>query len=676
MQIRNNLPVYPVFKASLLDMMTKPNVTQPGNETQTQPIGATTVATGYAPISTPKADALKKQLAPSLLITMMANSSKKQLDSTIKEVQTEIKTPKLENYKNNLRSMFQNNQVVIYAMVPRIFNAKDKNGNCLIEENLGEQKGTFLNMVERLDELKSYGINTLHWLPINPPGNIAAKGSAGSVYAPLDYLAIDPALDDPNNPKSVKEEAKEAINECHKRGIKVMLDLPSCMSVDLYDARPDLRAEDALGNPKTPEGWEDIRMFEPWADPDKRVLNPALMQYHKDFIDMCIDLGIDGIRADVARAKPAEFWDELIAYTRRKDPEFAFLAESYIYEDASPIKNMPADRPEELLEAGFDSYYGQFHIFPTWKAKDFHKFVKDNLEMTHKPAFEHEKGKSLIGSFATHDDKSPMSNGGADYCMMTTIVQSTLPMTNPYMISGFETGDDYIYPYGQKFVNKSFKELLENPVYQDTVRAVLSSKATPYAKQLQKLLDSDDANLKIAELDQKPEYKGIINYLENFILTKDNIKHYVHSEFLDIFNESAKPEGQYPEIGKHCGETQIMRKKYQDVITKGSYIELPVKNNKLDDVIAYARHKDGKTLIVINNKNVNARQNVTVMVPGLKASQTVTDVAPQYGTPSSYKISDGTIKIDLGKARAHVFEVDIPDFEQHFKPSEVYRQNL
>lgn len=671
MLIGNNLHTYTSFKGSLLSMLPKPQPAQAPASNQNTALN-TAVPAGYAPVSTPIANQLKKQTAPSLLAGMLANAAKNYQTENAQKIPSELKTPKLEGYKNNLRSMFQNNQAVIYAMVPRTFNAKDKNGNRLIEEELGEEKGTFINMIERLDELKSYGINTLHWLPVNPPGKIAAKGSAGSVYAPKDYLAIDPALDDPNNPKSVYEEAKEAINECHKRGIKVMIDLPSCMSVDLYDARPDLRAEDAQGNPKTPEGWEDIRMFGPWADADKRILNPDLMKYHKDFIDMCLDLGIDGIRADVARAKPVEFWDELISYARSKDPEFGFLAETYVYEDASPMKNMPADRPEELLESGFDTYYGQYHIFPSWKAKDFHQFVKDNLKMSHK----YDKGKSLIGSFATHDDKSPMSNGGPDYCMMTTVIQSTLPMTNPYMISGFESGDEYIYPYGKQFVNKTFKELLKNPVYQDTIRAVLTSKATPYGKQLQKLLDSDDVNLKVEELSQKPEYSDIIKYLTNFILTKDNIKHYVHPEFLDIFNESAKPEGKYPEIGAHCGKTQIMRKKYQDIITRGDYIELPVKNNKLDDVIAYARHKNGKTLIVIANKNVNARQNVTVKVPGLKAGQKLDDVSPVYGTQSYYKAKNGEIQIDLGKAKAHVFELDIPHFESYFNPSDIYKQNL
>ena len=39
------------------------------------------------------------------------------------------------------------------------------------------------------------------------------------------------------------EEAKEAIKECHDRDIKVMLDLPSCISVDLYEGLHTILSE-------------------------------------------------------------------------------------------------------------------------------------------------------------------------------------------------------------------------------------------------------------------------------------------------------------------------------------------------------------------------------------------------------------------------------------------------
>ena len=333
------------FKASLLEMMNN-KYTNSGSSSVS--VTNNTLPGGYVPVSTPIANQYAK--VGNLISIMMQPKNQIPAAVSITPTNTNLKTPKLEGYKNNLRSMFQNNQAVIYAMVPRTFNAKDTDGNGLIEGN--EESGTFINMIERLDELKSYGINTLHWLPINPPGVFSAKGDSGSVYAPADYLSIDPLLDDPKNPKNVYEEAKEAINECHKRGIRVMLDLPSCMSADLYAERfKDLSAVDADGKPKTPEGWEDIKMFKVWEDADKKILNQALVDYHKKFIDMCIDLGIDGIRADVSRAKAPQFWDIIIPYARSKDPEFAMLAETYTYEDASPMKNMPADRPEEALKA-------------------------------------------------------------------------------------------------------------------------------------------------------------------------------------------------------------------------------------------------------------------------------------------------------------------------------------
>lgn len=752
--LSHTTPLKQNFKASLLSQMVQKQMNTPLNA---QPAAGTSaqqpVASLYIPVATPVADKYNTQFAPNSLMNILvhkngAHTSVNAPVSTAPVVPVS-QTEKPLNYKNNLRSMFQNNQAVIYALIPRTFTAKDTDGNGLIEGN--ERRGYFTTMVERLDELKTYGVNTLHWLPINPPGLIAAKGNAGSVYAPLDYLSIDPALDDPTNPKNVNEEAKDAINECHKRGIRVMVDLPSCMSVDLYDSRPDLRATDAYGNPKTPEGWEDIKMFNPWEDSDKEKLNQALVDYHKKFVDMCIDLGIDGIRADVGRAKPPEFWDIITSYARSKDPEFAFLAECYTQEDASPMKNMPADRPFEALKAGFDSYYGQYHIYHMWKATDFHQFIKESIDMTNKSKdiFDAKgnkigeekllpKGKSLIGSFATHDDDSPMSHGGPDYCMMTNVLQTTLPMTNPYMISGYESGDRFLYDYGGKYVDKTFMQLLDNHIYKLAVDFMVDSvdnapaisellkssskkktlaelendpafskaikflyaqnadneliknknirfsdamKNEKFSASLTRILDTarDNRNIKILlnspQKDKKIEelakegskFKNIISSFESYTSTKDNIKYYVHPQRIDIFNFSRQPKGDHPEIGYHFGYLMnCIRPKYGELITKGTYIELPVSNNKYDEVIAYARCKDGKTLITIANHDVNSRQHVKINIPGLKASQQLNDLAPKYGTGSQWHAENNSIDIDLGPAQAHIFEVDTPHLEEAF----------
>ena len=72
-----------------------------------------------------------------------------------------------------LRTMFLNNQAVICGINIRNFNAKDTNGNEIIDND--EESGNFINAVERLDEIKASGINTLHVLPITPVGKLKSQ---------------------------------------------------------------------------------------------------------------------------------------------------------------------------------------------------------------------------------------------------------------------------------------------------------------------------------------------------------------------------------------------------------------------------------------------------------------------------------------------------------------------
>lgn len=492
-------------------------------------------------------------------------------------------------YKNNLKTMFRNNEAKILAIIPRTFNAKDTNLNQYIDGN--EQNGTFLNAIERLDEIKAQGFNTLHLLPIHEPGKKKAMGTAGSVYSPKDMLSIDPMLIDKNDPRSDKEQFKAFIDECHKRGIKVMLDLPSCASYEMFLEHPEWMAIERDGLAKTPQGWNDIRMFQPWQDEEKRTLNPKLLDLHKQYVDFCIELGIDGIRADVARAKPVEFWNIIIPYSRQKDPEFGWLGETYTYEDASPQANMPYDRPEDTLRAGFDMIYGQYHIFHEWTdATTFMNYIQEQLDMGTRLA----KGKSLIGSFATHDDISPMFHGGTDYCNLTMGLQATLPMLNPYIVDGYQTGDYYLYDYEDKF----------NPVTQTDTHEMT-----------------------------------------------------VHRGKLDIFNLSRKPGGNNPEIGHFMTKAFEMRDKYIDIITKGAFTPLTKEKDKNDQIIAYLREFEGKTLLVVANKNVNRSVACSINIPGLNANQPLENLLPSYGKQSKFQAQQNKLNVELGPARVHVFEI-------------------
>lgn len=460
--------------------------------------------------------------------------------------------------KSHLKDLFQNNKAIVYALHLRTFGAEDKNKDGKISYNLGES-GTFLSSIKKLDELVSLGVNTLHLLPINPPGMLKRLGEAGSVYAPSSYHHLNEEYDTPGNDTDVIEEAKIFIKEAHKRGIQVMVDVPSCASHDLAYERPDLIARDLHGNPLVPTNWIDILMFQN---------GPALREYYEGFFDlMANQLGVDGFRVDVARARPAGFWDHFIS----KYPEHAWLAESYTQEDASPMENIPRDVPESLLKIGFDSIYGQFHIFHSMKnAYEYTKYLVEGNAMLKRAGV----GKSFIGSFLTHDDPSLMEHGGVTIHLLTSGLMATQPWTNPYVLDGFTTGYD------------------------------------------------------------KP---------------------------FDIFNYRPRPQGQHPEIGRFLQQMFKLRKQYEDIITQGLFIPIPVSKDKDNQIIAFARHHKGKTLLVIANKDVNACHNGNLFLPGLKTNQQLKNLAPAYGRQSQFVVENNQIRADLGPGRFHLFEIDTPE---------------
>lgn len=342
--------------------------------------------------------------------------------------------------ENDLRTLFLNNKARICGINLRNFNSKDLNGNEIIDQN--EESGNFINAIERLDEIKSLGINTLHLLPITPVGKLKALGTAGSVYATSAFDEINEQLVDRSSDLSPKNQAKKFIEECHKRNIRVIVDLPSCGSYDLFLKRPELFIKDDKQMSIVPSDWTDVRLLNT-GNNDK--LNEDVMNEHKKFVDLFIELGADGIRADVATIKPSEFWVELINYARKKDPEFMFLAEASDSWREPPSKYAEFTPYDELLKAGFDGYYGSFFNLKEWNAQDLHEHIKFNNKLLKS----YSEPKSAILSFTTHDEVSPVILHGENYSVMIAWLEAVLPY-NPYSIDGFAQGDDYIYPWANK----------------------------------------------------------------------------------------------------------------------------------------------------------------------------------------------------------------------------------
>lgn len=346
--------------------------------------------------------------------------------------------------ETGLRSMFLNNQTVICGINIRNFNAKDTNENGIIDNN--EESGNFINAIERLDEIQKAGINVLHILPITPVGKLKALGTAGSLYAISDFTSINHQLIDLTSQLSPEEQAKLFIKECHKRGIKVIIDLPSCGAYDLFLTKPELFIKDKKQLSIVPTDWTDVRLLNTGKDDN---LNQDVLEAHKRFVDMVLDLGADGIRADVATIKPYKFWEEIINYTRERNPEFLYLAEASDSWREPPSKYAEFTPYDKLLQAGFDGYYGSFFNLKDWKTSEQ---LIDHIKFNKKLLTSYPEDKSVIMAFTTHDELSPILLKGETLSVMMCWLEATLPF-NPYFIDGFQYGDDYLYSWANTKAN-------------------------------------------------------------------------------------------------------------------------------------------------------------------------------------------------------------------------------
>lgn len=352
---------------------------------------------------------------------------------------------------NDLRTLFLSNNAIIYAINVRTFNAKDTNKNGIIEEDLGEERGTFINAIDRLDELKFNNVNTVLLLPVTSVGKFKALGTAGSLYAAASFNELNSQLKSPKSNLSIEDEMRKFVDECHKRNIRVIVDLPSCGAYDLYLNKPELFLKDANQNPIIPADWTDVRLLDAGNDQE---INAEVYNLYSDFINLMMGLNVDGIRATVSSIKPYSFWKQLINKSKTQDPQFLFLADSSPSLNSSPTKCQIFTPLNKLLDAGFDGYYGSYSNLNSWKtSKELYSAVRFDINQSKKSS----GSKSVLGNFSTHDQISPILVNGRQYSKMIIWLSSTLPI-NSYYLDGFATGDEYIYPWANKKAAVTFTD--------------------------------------------------------------------------------------------------------------------------------------------------------------------------------------------------------------------------
>ncbi|MGP4082259.1 glycoside hydrolase family 13 protein [Pseudalkalibacillus sp. R45] len=192
--------------------------------------------------------------------------------------------------------------------------------------------GDFQGVIDHLDYLVDLGISGLYFTPI-------FKAYSNHKYDTIDYMEIDPQFGD-------KDTFRKLIDECHKRGIKVMLD--AVFNHSGYFFEP---FQDVLKNQEnsTYRNWFHIREFpiveEPAPSYDTFAFvssMPKLNTEHPEVREYLLNVGrywveefdIDGWRLDVANEVDHAFWRDFRQVVKEVKRDVYILGE--IWHDAMP----------------------------------------------------------------------------------------------------------------------------------------------------------------------------------------------------------------------------------------------------------------------------------------------------------------------------------------------------
>ena len=177
-------------------------------------------------------------------------------------------------------------------------------------------EGTFRAIIPDLDRIRSLGTDIIWFMPIHPIGVEGKKGSLGCPYANRDYRSVNPAY-------GTLDDFRELVNEIHKRGMKVMIDVVynhTSPDSNLYREHPEFFYHGPDGKPGNRYGdWADVI--------DLDYANPALWDYQIESLRFWAGI-VDGFRCDVASLVPLDFWKKARTAVKQVNPGCIWLAET------------------------------------------------------------------------------------------------------------------------------------------------------------------------------------------------------------------------------------------------------------------------------------------------------------------------------------------------------------
>jgi glycosidase len=287
---------------------------------------------------------------------------------------------------------------VVYEIFPRNFSAR----------------GDFAGVAAQLDRLQQLGVNILWLMPIHPLGKLKSKGTLGSPYAVRDYYGI-------NSDYGSADDLHRLINEAHKRGLKVIIDIVANHTA--WDsnlmAHPGYYTHDAKGQiiPPDPD-WTDVADLNYDNQELRQYMSGMLVHWLKDF-------DLDGFRCDYAAGVPTDFWEPARAALSKTKPDIFMLAE--------------ADSPELLVKA-FDADYAWSFYKALGEVLQNGKPASSISDNWRESAAQYPRGALRLRFTDNHDQRRAIARFGEAATLAANALMFTLDGI-PLLYQGMEVGD-------------------------------------------------------------------------------------------------------------------------------------------------------------------------------------------------------------------------------------------
>lgn len=327
---------------------------------------------------------------------------------------------------------------VFYQIFPDRFANGDSSIDPLTVEKWGAEPtphnffgGDLQGVMDHLDHLEQLGVNAIYFNPLfDAPTN--------HKYDTKDYRKVDPHF-------GTNELLKELVEQCHARGIRVLLDAVFNHSGKLFPPFIDVLEKGARSCyadwfhiRKFPmEVQNDIPTYDTFAFephmPKLNTENDEVQEYLLDIARYWIEsIGVDGWRLDVANEVDHRFWRKFRDVVKKANPDAYILGE--IWHDSLPW--LGGDQFDAVMNYPLTEAILDYAVRDTRDGRQFADMAGYLLA-----AYPHQATEATFNLLGSHDTPRllTLSKGDKRRLKLATVIQFTFSGT-PCIYYGDEVG--------------------------------------------------------------------------------------------------------------------------------------------------------------------------------------------------------------------------------------------